>query len=204
MNSPVIRDFKTFQQLAALLSKDYAQDFLKLLIIYKNISASEAATRLGLHIKTAQDFLEGLATVGLLEKKEAGEKKRPYFRYSLKHTTLNISLDLSTLHKPLPKSSLLNRKIKERQNSGALFKEGESNRIALLQVFIGEGRSRREKRLNLTPCQGRFLFYLPFPTEKALSVKEIMAKAKLSDDCLPEIEDLLKILEDYGIVEQKE
>jgi len=64
-----------------------------------------------------------------------------------------------------------------------------------LQVFLWKGRSRQEKRLNLTPCQGRFLFYLPFPTKKALPVKEIKNKAKLSDDCLPEIEDLLKILE---------
>lgn len=203
MNLPVIRDFKMVQQLAALISKDYAQDFLKLLIIYKNFSASEAATRLGLHIKTAQDFLEGLAAVGILEKKEASEKKRPYFRYSLKHNTINISIDLSSLYKPLPKSSLLNLKIRESKNSGAVFKEGGGNRIALLQVFTGEGRSRQEKRLNLTPCQGRFLFYLPFPTEKPLPVKQIIAKAKLSEDCLPEIEDLLKILEEYGIVEKE-
>jgi len=46
------QEFKAIQRLASLLAKEYAEDFLRLLVIYKNISASEAAARLGLHIKT--------------------------------------------------------------------------------------------------------------------------------------------------------
>ena len=197
------QEFKAIQRLASLLAKEYAEDFLRLLVIYKNISASEAAARLGLHIKTAQDFLEGLAGADIVEKKEASERKRPYYRYSLKRNTIEISLALDTLYQPQPSSSLFALKIRERKNSGALFKEGQDNRIAALHIFTGEGRNREEKRLNLTPCQGRFLFYLPFPTEKPLKVKEIMAKASLSEDCLPEIQDLLNIMGKHGILDQE-
>lgn len=79
-------EFKQVQRMANLLSKPFAGDILKLLVNYQDISASEAATRLGLHIKTAQDFLEELAALDICEKKEVYEKKRPYYRYKLKNT----------------------------------------------------------------------------------------------------------------------
>ena len=46
-------DFQTAALLGASLSKDYAEDFFKLLVNYQDISASEAASRLSLHIRTA-------------------------------------------------------------------------------------------------------------------------------------------------------
>ena len=49
-------DFKKAALLGTYISKDYAEDVFKLLVNYKSISASEAASRLNLHIKTAQDF----------------------------------------------------------------------------------------------------------------------------------------------------
>jgi len=76
-------DFKTAAILGTYISKSYAEDFFKLLVNYHDISASEAASRLGLHIRTAQDFLDAMASLGILEKVEVYEKKRPYFRYSL-------------------------------------------------------------------------------------------------------------------------
>ena len=53
------------------MAKDYAEAFLTLLVIYRDVSASEAAARLNIHIKTAQDFLVGLEEAGILEKREA-------------------------------------------------------------------------------------------------------------------------------------
>ena len=53
-------NFHTAAKYASLLSKDYAEDIFRLLVNYQAISASEVATRLNLHIKTAQDFLEAL------------------------------------------------------------------------------------------------------------------------------------------------
>ncbi|MCK5220255.1 MAG: hypothetical protein KAR14_01620, partial [Candidatus Aminicenantes bacterium] len=52
--------FEDVRKISTLLSREYTYNFLKLLMNYRDISASEAASRLELHIKTAQDFLEGL------------------------------------------------------------------------------------------------------------------------------------------------
>ena len=85
-------DFQTAAQLSTYLSKDYAEEFFKLLVNYQDISASEAASRLGMHIRTAQDFLDGLAELGVIKKSEVHEKKRPYFRYSLTKQSISLAL----------------------------------------------------------------------------------------------------------------
>jgi len=90
-------EFKQVQRMANLLAKPFAGDIFKLLVNYRDISASEAATRLGLHIKTAQDFLEELTVLDVCEKKEVYEKKRPYYRYKLKKYQFSIDVDLSVL-----------------------------------------------------------------------------------------------------------
>lgn len=53
-------DFETAAKLGAYFSKDYAEELFRLLVNYKDISASEAASRLNLHIQTVQDFLEAM------------------------------------------------------------------------------------------------------------------------------------------------
>ena len=90
-------DFKTAARLGAYLSKDYAYSFFNLLVNYRNLSASEAASRLGLHIRTAQDFLEGLTELGLLNRQEVYEKKRPYYRYTLETDHILIDVDLNSI-----------------------------------------------------------------------------------------------------------
>ncbi|MBD3415236.1 MAG: hypothetical protein GF421_12510 [Candidatus Aminicenantes bacterium] len=202
MQTKSVSRFEKSRHLASLVSKDYAKDFFKLLVIYKDVSASEAAARLGLHIKTSQDFLEGLEKQDILEKKEAAEGKRPYFRYSLKRKKIQLTIDLDDLYDPEARSSQKNWKIKERRSSGAIFREGRSEKISVVLVFQGEGRSREQRRYNLTECQGRFLFHLPFPTEEPSSVQEISLKAGLSDDCLPEVLDMVDILISEGVIQK--
>ena len=92
-------DFKTAAILGTYISKDYAEDFFKLLVNYHDISASEAASRLGLHIRTAQDFLDAMASLGTLNKVEVYEKKRPYFRYSLQTQHIQMEIDLTKIEK---------------------------------------------------------------------------------------------------------
>lgn len=195
--------FELARRLASLVSKEYAEAFLTLLVIYRDISASEAAARLDIHIKTAQDFLVGLEEAGILEKREAAEGKRPYFRYTLKQKSIHITMDLEALHNPNARSSLGTYLIKECKNSGALFKEGRGERISSFSVFKGGGRSKVERRYSLTERQGRFLFHLPFPTESAVSVGNIMTKAGLEKDDFPEILDLIDILTEHKIIEKK-
>ncbi len=194
-------EFASAQRLASLIAKDYARDFFRLLGLYKNISASEAAARLGLHVKTAQDFLEGLEQSGIVDKLAAEDRKRPYFRYSLIVKRISLSLDLESLYQPEQESFPYHWKIRERKGSGALFKEGREHRISSLHVYLGEGRARIETRINLTECQGLFLFYLPFPTEEPLSVSLICEKAGVTGDCLPEVMDLINILKKHNVIE---
>lgn len=202
MKNKDITPFERSRRLAALASKDYAKDFLALLVMYRDISASEAASRLNIHIKTAQDFLEGLEEAGILGRRKAAEGKRPYFRYSLKEKSIHITFDLEGLYDRQAHASGAAWIIKERKNSGALFKEGHGERISSVQVFEGRGRSREERRYSLTECQGRFLFYLPFPTEPPSPVMDIMDKAALDKECLPEVLDLVDILLSHDVIEK--
>jgi predicted transcriptional regulator len=204
MRKEEMSEFQSAQQLASLAAKDYARDFFRLLVIYKDISASEAAARLNLHIKTAQDFLDGLEEAGIVSKHEALEKKRPYYRYSLEKTHLSIEIDLDALYRPDASNTHSYLKIREHKNSGVLFKEGRDNQISSLSLFEGKGRSRTERKINLTRCQGRFLFYLPFPTEPPQTVKQICEKAGLSEECMPEIDHLLEILIHSHVIETHE
>jgi hypothetical protein len=194
-------DFKTATQLCSYLAKDYAEDFFTLLVNYQDISASEAASRLGLHIRTAQDFLEGLSQLGILDMTEVYEKKRPYFRDTLTTQRITLDIDLTQIQKQRSENDL-QRCIREKANSGANFSLARGGEyISHVAVWTGNGRDRKERKISLTLPQGQFLFNLPFPNADFLSVADIMHKANLSDDLAPEILDLIETLENYGIIE---
>lgn len=197
-------DFKTASRLCGLIAKEYAEAFFKLLVTYKDISASEAASRLNIHIKTAQDFLEGLEQLGICAKQEVMEQKRPYFRYALKKNDLDIKIDFSQLHKKAETSDILNWQIRERKHSGAIFKTSRGgDSISFIHFFIGKARAKEERKLNLTTAQGRFLYHLPFPTESYLDVIEIIKKAEISPTFYSEILDIVKTLSEYKIIERR-
>jgi len=194
-------DFKTAAKLSTFISKDYAQDFFELLVNYQDISASEAASRLGLHIRTAQDFLEGLAELEVLQKEEVYEKKRPYFRYSLATQRISIEVDLSEIKKE-QKPGDLSRLIREKANAGANFSLARGgDYISHVSLWTGEGRDRKERKISLTTPQGTFLFHLPFPQADYLSLAEIMHKANVEKSYTPEILDIVELLIKYEIIE---
>jgi predicted transcriptional regulator len=196
-------DFKTASQLGSIISRDYAENFFKLLVIYQDISASEAASRLNLHISTAQDFLEGLHSKGIVSKKGVKDKKRPYFRYSLKKKAVTITVDFTILYDKLDHQNKLKWRIREKKNSGVLFKTfSKSDYISSVHLFTGAGRTRTEKKINLTRNQGNFLYYLPFPTEPFLSVADIIKKAKIEESSIPEVLDIIDTLLDQKIIEK--
>ena len=197
-------DFKTVSRLATLLAKPFAEDLLKLLLIYKDISASQAATRLNLHIKTAQDFFEELLHFNIVEKREVYEKKRPYFRYKLKKTKLTIDIDLSKLYESKPKeeNSELEQEVREKINAGATFTTSVDNTyISSVSFFTGEGRKRKVRKISLTVIQGKFLYYLPFPTEQHKSIHEIFKKAGIAEANSAEILDIVEVLKENNVIE---
>jgi hypothetical protein len=196
-------DFKTAAKLGNLLAKDYAEDFFVLLVTYKDISASEAASRLNLHIHTAQEFLETLASIRVVSKREVAEKKRPYYRYSLKPLILSMDMDLAALRRASPAKDAVG-KIRERRDADARFVTARSGRcISGIIIWEGEGRDRKERRLHPTTPQGKFLYHLPFPDAEFLSIAEIMRRAEVDRDFLPEILDLVELLEDHGVIERE-
>jgi len=194
-------DFHTAAKYASLLSKDYAEDIFELLVNYQAISASEVATRLDLHIKTAQDFLEALEQLDILSKEEIFEKKRPYYRYIQKQTRLIIDIDLMQVKRE-PSQSSLSSHIREAENAGALFMVARSeDYITSVTIWTGNGRERQERKIKLTTPQGRFLYHLPFPKAEPLTVDEIIHKAGIDESLAPEILDMVQLLEKYTVIE---
>ncbi|HOW24585.1 MAG TPA: hypothetical protein PK711_02855 [Bacteroidales bacterium] len=195
-------DFKQAALLGSYLSKDYAEDLFRLLAAYSSISASEAASRLDLHIKTVQDFMEAMFELGILQREEVYEGKRPYFRYTLSARRILMDLDLTPLF-PLPSPDRrIQLRIRERKNMGARFTTARNNKyISGVTIWMGEGRERTERRLSLSIPQGSFLFHLPFPTADFESVEDIMKKAGVDGDHASEILDIVSALIELGVIE---
>lgn len=194
-------DFKEAAKLGSYLAKDYAEDFFALLVNYQDISASEAASRLGLHIRTAQDFLEAMAMLDILDKQEVYEKKRPYFRYTLKTERISMELDLTQIQQERTPEDLT-RQIRERSNAGANFSLARGGEyISHVSLWTGNGRDRKERKISLTRPQGLFLYHLPFPNAEALTVAEIIRKAGVEEEVTPEILDIVNVLEKYEVIE---
>ncbi len=197
-------DFKTAAKLGTYFAKDYAEEIFRLLVNYKDISASEAASRLNLHIQTAQDFLEAMNSLGILSKKEVYEKKRPYFRYSLKKKKIVMDIDLASLLEQKQPEAKLSKKIRENKDSGARFTTARYDTyFSNVVIWIGEGRDRKERKINLTIPQGKFLYQLPFPTAEFLTIAEIMQKSGVDKVHSPEILDVVELLEKYGVIQVK-
>ena len=197
-------NFKEAAILGSYISKDYAEDLFKLLANYRNISASEAASRLSLHIKTVQDFFEAMASLGILDKTAATESKRPYYRYSLKARRIQMDLDLTYLYTSGQPDSKLTYRIREMKNAKARFTVARNNQyISNVYIWIGEGRNRKERKLNLSIPQGKFLYHLPFPSAEPLSIMAIMENAGVEGAHVSEILDIVDVLLKYNVVEKE-
>jgi len=199
-----ITDFKQAAILGTYISKDYAGEIFRLLTAYTSISASEAASRLNLHIKTVQDFMEAMFGLGVLDREEVYEKKRPYYRYTVKVKKILMELDLESLFPREDSGDRTALRIREHSNAGARFTTARSNQyISHVTVWIGQGRERTERRISLSIPQGKFLFHLPFPSADYSSIHEIMQKAEVNGVNAAEILDIVDALMELGVIEAK-
>lgn len=191
--------------LGNLLSKKYGMEVFKLIAVYKDISASEASSRLGLHIQTVQEFLESTTSLGLTSKKEVVEKKRPYFRYSLIKKELNMQfkmddlIDSSYITDSIDSQELLLREQKKSNSHFTVARAGEY--FSTISVLVGEGRGSKQKKINLTIAQGKFLYHLPFPNATPLSIEKIMTLAQVDYNHKPEIENIVLELINCNVIE---
>jgi DNA-binding Lrp family transcriptional regulator len=195
-------DFKQAAILGSFISKEYAEDLFRLLATYSSISASEAASRLNLHIKTVQDFMEAMFELGILEREEVYEKKRPYYRYTLKLKKISMELDLSTLYPKENSDERTSIMIREKKNAGVRFTTSRDNQyISNIAIWTGQGRDRTERKINLSIPQGRFLFHLPFPSAEFQSIGKIMQKADVDSSNISEVLDIVDALIGLGVIE---
>jgi len=68
-------------------------------------------------------------------------------------------------------------------------------------IWTGKGRERKERKISLTLPQGKLLYHLPFPNAEPLSIAAIMHKAGVDGALLPEILDIVGLLERYEVIE---
>jgi len=187
-------------RLCGWIARDFSLAMFRLLINYDGLSASQAASRLGLHVQTCQDFLEGLHALGVLKRETVREGRRPHFHYRLVRSSLTLNLDLSHLREDGTDGA--ERRIRERKNSGVRFKTARDGAsIAEVIIWEGSGRARRERRIHLTRDQGRFLFHLPFPSGEAVSVSDIADQAGVDPGRMGEIRDIVDMLLERRVIE---
>lgn len=184
------------------ISKSFARDIFRLLNNYRDISASEAASRLGMHIQTVQDFLEAMADLGILSKKETIERKRPYYRYTLIKQKIAFEIDLGKELLVSGEDYLEQSKIREKKNAGVRFSLARNGQyFSNVAIWVGKGRERSEKKISLTTAQGKFLYNLPFPDGEHLTLDEIRIKSGVEQEQMPEIKDLVEELIQYKVIE---
>lgn len=197
-----IGGLRAFSKFSGLLGKSFAEEFFRLLLAYRSVSASEAASRLNLHVKTAQDFLEGLEELGIVSKQKVFEKKRPYFRFALERESFEIKVDLRELPGVAPPAEFESVLIREKKNSGCVFKASPRTGLPASVIFYtGKGRAKREWKVSLTENQGRFLYHLPFPTEAPAGFRAVLEKAGIEPAYEPEVSDIVRFLGEHGIIE---
>lgn len=195
-------DFKKAAIISNYISKDYAEKIFKLIVAYQDISASEAASRLGMHIRTVQEFLDTMALYDIIEKKEVYEKKRPYNRYAIKRKKIEIIIDLDQEFNTKNEHQS-EFKIREIKKAGAKFSVARGGEyFSSVTIWIGEGRAVKERKISLTIAQGQFLYYLPFPDAEPLQIDEIMKKGKIDEANRPEILDIVNELFEMKVVEK--
>lgn len=197
-------DYKKISLFGTYISKEYSKDIFNLLIKYSDISASEAASRLNLHIKTVQDFLEAMAETGIISREQIVDKRRPFYRYTLEKTKINIELDLKDIaENTATESDYSKYRIREKQNSGARFNTARYNSyFNSVIIWQGSGREQNERKFHLTVAQGTVLFNLPFPGAEPASIEELMKKSNIDKEHLPEVLDIIDILTENNVIEK--
>ena len=199
----IIMDFIEARKLSNYLSKGYAEDIFRLLMTYQDISATEASSRLNLHVQTAQEFLETMTSYEILSKQEVSESKRPYFRYKLAKRKISFEIDLDKVFDANIRNNEAEYSIREKKNSGAKFTLARNGRFfSSVSIWKGDGRGGKERKINLTEAQGLFLFNLPFPDALPLSVDEILTKSEVEISHKPEILDIIEELIELSVIEK--
>ena len=95
-------------------------------------------------------------------------------------------------------------KIREIKNAGARFTTSRNNQyISSIVIWRGKGRDQKERKLNLSIPQGKFLYHLPFPSAEFKSISDILKNSEVEGTHTSEILDIIDVLIDFEVIESK-
>jgi len=115
-----------------------------------------------------------------------------------------MDIDLAPLFSTDKPNNKLAKRIRENKNAKVRFTVARNNQyISNVFIWIGEGRDRKERKINLSIPQGRFLYHLPFPSAEFQNVSEIMEKAGIENGHVSEILDIVNVLMEYHVIESE-
>jgi len=132
------------------------------------------------------------------------EKKRPYNRFTLIKDKISMNIDLNDLLSDDTSEDDQYKRIREKQNSGVRFTTSrDGQQISSVSIWIGDGRDRKERKINFSNAQGKFMFHLPFPTANYKSIGEIMKQSGIDSEHHSEINDIVEEMIRLNVIEEK-
>jgi predicted transcriptional regulator len=175
------------------------------------MTASEIARELSVHISTAQSYLESMTKNKLLKQRLRHTRKN-LVEYSLKNPAIDIKINVKRI---ISKKAEIARKraqdmfIKEKSTELVSYEWDEINRKILTINIMKKSKSvkrvRISKSIQLSDTEGRFLWFIPHPTENPKNVIRIAEVAGITETFdLIKIVDLLEMLAYEKIIILKE
>ncbi len=172
-------------ELFEILGKKQAFTILAYLHRHPYSTASELAAALGIHIATAQKYLEGMTEGGILQARERPSKPRTAWEYWLPETKIRLEIDVEALVKAEENRKgasgrLATLFIREKARPDVAFEWDDSGKRITAVLFFKKGLRRRlERKLGFSKEEGRFLWHVPFQSEKFRNVAEVLSEAGL-------------------------
>jgi len=91
------------------------------------------------------------------------------------------------------------REMNDAEANFTMARSGDS--FSSVTIWEGKGRERNVKKISLTTPQGKFLFHLPFPKARPLSIADIMESAGVDLEYSTEIQDIVDELIKIKVIE---
>ncbi|UCF07688.1 MAG: hypothetical protein JSW28_08610 [Thermoplasmata archaeon] len=190
------------------LGKEHSLPILEILYLRGWVSASEAAREMGVHIATAQSYLESMKENKII-KARVRQGKSKLVEYSLHDKQMQVDLNLEKIMSQkceIARNKAKDYFVREKKKARVTYRWDEEQRKILEINFMEKskafGRIGVSRTLQLSDVEGKFLWFLPQSTEKPKNVLKIAEKAELKrPEDLIQIIDLLEFLAEEKIIE---
>jgi len=193
------------------LGKEQASTILVHLLRSPYSTASEIAAALGIHIATAQKYLEGLEKGRMVESRVRPSKPRTAKEYRLTDTEFSIRIDIEEMERRGIAEAAAGAGAAQRADPAAIFVrerartdvvyewDDAGKRITAVMFFRKGLRKRMEKKVGLKDDEGRFLWCVPFQSEDFKSVAWVLKESGLRMS-VKGVMEMVERFEEMGIV----